>query len=88
MHSQYVSVLKVIQWMGYAISVAVGSIGASIVGQFGGAERGLMIFLVSAVGGCMATYLTTQGLISIVDLLNQIEANTKKFSKLIEEQKQ
>ena len=79
MYSRYVSVLKILQWIGYAISVVSGITVSFIVGQFGGAGGGFMAFLFSAVGGCIFTYLSTQGLISIVDLLNKIEANTKRI---------
>jgi hypothetical protein len=79
MYSRYVSVLKILQWIGYAISVVSGITVSFIVGlQFGGGG-GFMAFLFSAVGGCIFTYLSTQGLISIVDLLNKIEANTKRI---------
>lgn len=95
MHSQYVFVLKILQNVGYAFSVISGILAASGVAQLGslfggsgsGFGAGFLTFLTTAITGCVSTYVITQGLISIVDLLDNIEANTRKYAKLIENQK-
>jgi hypothetical protein len=76
MYTGFITFLKILQCIGYAVSAMSGIAAASILSQFGGGGVGFISFLFSTMAGCFVIYLTTQGLISIIDLLNIIEANT------------
>ena len=74
MYSNYVNLLKILQKVGYVIAVIYSFVWG--ISNFG--NIGFVFSPLIAIVLCFSNYIGTQGFIAIVDLLNSIEANTRK----------
>ncbi len=74
MYSRYVTVLKFLQLLGYLGALIFSSALLPAVDE----TADFVIVLLAAISLCILNYILTQGFIAIVDLLNNIEANTRK----------
>lgn len=82
LYTRFITMLKFVQYLGYFLVVVFSlvSLGFFVVPAGAGAFASpvFLILLLLQVGvGCLIVYLTTQGLIAVVDLLSHIEYNTR-----------
>ena len=76
LYSQFIRVLKIIQYLGYFVVVFWGFLIFGFTGRIILQPLALVVFLLQASIGCGMIYVVTQALIAIVDLLSRIEQNT------------
>jgi len=81
LYTQFILILKRIQYFGYFLVVLLGFL---IFGFAGGVFQqsplvvvALLFLLLQLSIGCGMIYVVTQALIAIVDLLSRIEQNTR-----------
>jgi hypothetical protein len=81
LYTQFILILKRIQYLGYFVVVLLGFL---IFGWAGGVFQqtplvvvALLFLLLQLSIGCGMIYVVTQALIAIVDLLSRIEQNTR-----------
>ncbi|HAG80983.1 MAG TPA: hypothetical protein DCL61_07370 [Cyanobacteria bacterium UBA12227] len=80
LYTRFISILRVIQYLGYALVVVFSLV---FIGSLRIAAPGLqlslpLLLLLLQVGfACVLVYISTQGLIAVVDLLSRIEINTR-----------
>jgi uncharacterized membrane protein len=87
MYSRFVKVLKFFQLLSYIGVIVTGSIFATmmspiimsfiIMTPFGLGTPYRILFLVYLIFLCLVNYIGTQTIISVIDLLNRIEINTR-----------
>jgi len=77
LYSQFIRVLKIIQYLGYFVVVFWGFLIFGFTGRIILQPLALVVFLLQASIGCGMIYVVTQALIAIVDLLSRIEQNTR-----------
>jgi hypothetical protein len=82
MYSRFVKILKFIQILGYVGVLIIGSIYVTILPPiisplFGLGTLDTILFLVYLIFLCLVNYIGTQTIISVIDLLNRIEINTR-----------
>jgi hypothetical protein len=86
LYTRFISILKIIQYIGYFIVVVLslnffvvtGKVIASIPGATIGFLDIIGILLPAAIG-CVIVYIFTQALITLIDLLSRIEHNTRRL---------
>ena len=79
LYTRFISILKIIQYIGYSVVVFFS---LTFVFLTGGIQSffppiAIVLILLQATLGCLIIYVITQGLIAIVDLLSRIEQNTR-----------
>ena len=77
LYSQFIRVLKIIQYLGYFVVFFWGFLIFGFTGRIFLQPLALVVFLLQASIGCGMIYVVTQALIAIVDLLSRIEQNTR-----------
>jgi hypothetical protein len=82
LYTRFISILKIIQYLGYFVVVFFSLIFVFLMGgtPFGVLPSIMLVPLVlQSILGCAIVYVVTQGLIAIVDLLSRIEHNTRSL---------
>lgn len=79
LYTRFITILKIIQFIGYVIVVLSTLL---IISRVPIAINGIPthlgeVFLFGGVISCFSVYVVTQGLIAIIDLLSRIERNTR-----------
>jgi hypothetical protein len=77
MYSRFVKILKFIQILGYIGVLIIGSFYVKRMAPFGLGTPYTILFLVYLIFLCLLNYIGTQTIISVIDLLNRIEINTR-----------
>jgi len=79
LYTQFILLLKIIQYLGFFVVVLLGLILGFAGGLFRQSPLAIvaLLFLLQASFGCGIIYVVTQALIAIVDLLSRIEKNTR-----------
>jgi hypothetical protein len=79
LYTRFISILKIIQYIGYSVVVFFSLTFVLLTGGFQSffPPIALVIILLQATLGCLIIYVITQGLIAIIDLLSRIEQNTR-----------
>jgi hypothetical protein len=77
LYTQFIRVLKIIQYLGYFVVVFLGLMYFGFAGAIFLQPLALVFLLLQTSIGCVSIYVVTEALIAIVDLLSRIEQNTR-----------
>lgn len=86
LYTRFISILKIIQYIGYFIVVLLSFLFFVVTGNviaFTPVANILFIYIIyillQAAIGCVIVYIFTQALIAVIDLLSRIEHNTRRL---------